>query len=443
MALIKCSKCGKEISDRATTICPSCGCPVRQIPPPLLKRPMPPPIMPAPKQKRHYVKIIKYLFLGIWTLWFIMGIAGNYTHYKADDWIFIILFSIAPYLILWYLAHQKARKGKRAHQNIIKETAAVENPMGSAFSNPIPQPINHTTIHPIPKQTNAKSESAVEKLETAQNMLDESLKQLNEAISSGNILKATVQQSNVSSAAPISGISYVDDGKTISRADGKEITDEEIPHLVQIGCEKALQAEKDSPNPKYHRTASEKNLAFSFEMKYGNEVCVLTDEFESLYRDAHETPDLDKRITILEDAIKAFKKARHFCYSKGKGGTIYFQDMWEHLHNSQYQCFSYLDGIQNSLEDTIYLKDTVIPEIINAIAQNDYIIQKSIYGLLPHIDKSLIQSVIKNLEVEGIISRIKKGNSYELHILDNVNINISEKRGITYGISSKKNLHDR
>lgn len=31
MALIKCTECGKEISDRAS-ICPNCGCPVEAVP---------------------------------------------------------------------------------------------------------------------------------------------------------------------------------------------------------------------------------------------------------------------------------------------------------------------------------------------------------------------------------------------------------------------------
>lgn len=30
MALIKCTECGKEISDKAT-VCPNCGCPVNVI----------------------------------------------------------------------------------------------------------------------------------------------------------------------------------------------------------------------------------------------------------------------------------------------------------------------------------------------------------------------------------------------------------------------------
>lgn len=227
-----------------------------------------------------------------------------------------------------------------------------------------------------------------------------------------NTDNATISQ-NISNKK---SVDYVETPEMIYRTDGKPITDEEIPHLMQIGYEHALQAEKESLNPKFHRTAREGELSFNFEMKYGLEINNLTDKFESLYRSAYKTNDFDEKISLLNEAISAFEKAKKFCYSKGKGGTIYFQDTWEYLHNSNNQCFSYLDNIQDALEDAVYLRDEVIPNIIDVIAKNDGLLQRNIYKMLPDIDRSTIQRTLKILEADNLIERNKAGNSYELHI---------------------------
>ena len=102
---------------------------------------------------------------------------------------------------------------------------------------------------------------------------------------------------------------------------------------------------------------------------------------------------------------------------KGLGGTIYFQDMWELFHNSHNNGFSFLDMIQTSIDETIYMHNIVIPKICSTISANDGIIQKNIYALLPDIEKSLIQRTLRKLESDNIITRTKKSNSYELHLL--------------------------
>ncbi len=364
-----------------------------------------------PVTEKAIAKIVKGIFLVIWTLWCIIGIVNNYTHYKAADWIVIIVFACMPYLILWYLTHKKAKKDQKAHQNIILETVDTKNSMSSMPPNPISQSVSQNIV---------QNESAVDKLETAQKKLDDSLRQLNKALSSGNIVKVTTQLSGSPGVTPpISDTAYIEDDKIIARTDGKEITDDEIPYLIQVGFEENLQAEKESSNPKFHRTAYEEELSFNFAMKYSHEIDTLTEKFESLYQEAYKTNDLSKRILLLNKAIDAFEKAKKFCFSKGKGGTLFFQDTWENLHNSHNNCFSYLDNIQNALDETIYLNDTVIPSLFDLITNNDGILQKDIYVKLPDIDKSLIQQMVKQLESDKKILRIKKGNSYELHILNN------------------------
>lgn len=197
----------------------------------------------------------------------------------------------------------------------------------------------------------------------------------------------------------------------------RPIPDEEVPYFIQLGYEQVLQAQRESVNPKFHRTSHEEELSFNFAMKYENQVNIYTDKFESLYKSAHYTNNLNQRISMLKQAEKIFKKAKRFCYSKGKGGKIYFQDMWEYLHNSRKDCYSYLDMIQDSLNQAIYLKINMIPRILNTITKHNGILQKDIYILLPDIDKEKLQRVLKKLDDDRIISRIRRGNSYELHVL--------------------------
>lgn len=209
---------------------------------------------------------------------------------------------------------------------------------------------------------------------------------------------------------------YAEKGNIILRTDGSEITDNEIPCLVQSEYERVIQFEKESSNPKFHRTNHEKDLAFNFATKYKNELSPLIEQFEYLYHTAYKTDNLSHQIEYLNCALAAFEKAKRFAYSKGKGGTIYFQDMYEYMHNSRNACFSYADLIQNSLDALVRERDVIIPCILNAISNNDGILQKNIYAELPFVSKSDIQRVIRKLETENTITRTKKSNSYELYL---------------------------
>lgn len=210
---------------------------------------------------------------------------------------------------------------------------------------------------------------------------------------------------------------YIEDGNTFVHTDESPITDEEIPYLIQLGYEKAVQDEKDSTNPKFHRTEREKELAFEFIQTYDREFSFLVNQFEFLYRSANQTDDLSKRIDLLNHSLIAFEKAKKYAYSKGNGGTIYFQDMYEYLHNSNNSCFSYADLIQNNLDTTMQERDVIIPSILQIVNDNDCILQKNIYAKLPSISKTDIQRIIRKLEAENKITRIKKSSSYELHIV--------------------------
>lgn len=209
---------------------------------------------------------------------------------------------------------------------------------------------------------------------------------------------------------------YVQDGNVIYRADGKKISDEEVPYLMQVGYENALAEEKNSSNPKFHRSFKEDELSYSFANKYYNEIAKRIEKFETPYHNSFSEQDLSKKIMLLEQSITEFDKCKNFCYSKGKGGTIYFQDMYEYLHNTHNECFSYRDMILGSLEECYYERDELIPEIKNVISDHNGILQKNIYAELPDFQRSDIQRMLRKLESENVITRIKKSGSYELHL---------------------------
>lgn len=321
------------------------------------------------------MKILKRIFLTVWTLWCLLGIISTFSYWEIGDWIFIIPFVSTPYLIIWFVSY-KVKKRKASKQDIVENNYKTNIPT------------NNMKIPP----NNLEAKIIVPHKEE-----------------DGGKIKNSMPQTASSQ--------YIETNNVIYRADEKPISDEEVPYLIQMGYENALAEERQSANPKFHRSMREEDLSFNFEMKYAHEVDSLTEAFETLYRNAYETDDLSKRVSLLKDAVKAFEKAKRFCYAKGKGGTIYFQDMWEYMHNSRNQCYSYLDNIKQSLDEAVFEKDIAIPSILDTISENDGILQKDIYAFLPDINRSIIQRIIRKLESDNRISRTKKRNSYELHLL--------------------------
>lgn len=202
---------------------------------------------------------------------------------------------------------------------------------------------------------------------------------------------------------------------TIKRIDNKPISDEEVPNLIKLGYQHALEREKQSNNPKFHRTTQEEELSFRFEMNHGEQIEKRTASFEDCNRLAYKENDINKKIELLQKTILLYEEAKKWFY-KTKGGTIYFQDYYEYQHNSQNDCFSYIDTVKKYLEECIRNRDYVIPNIINIIKSSNGILQKDIYQHLPDASRGDVQRVIRNLESQGLITREKSKGSYLLTI---------------------------
>ena len=59
-------------------------------------------------------------------------------------------------------------------------------------------------------------------------------------------------------------VSYISDGRTVARADGKELTDADIEYLRESSYERTREYYENSPNPKFHRTPEEKMAKSAF-----------------------------------------------------------------------------------------------------------------------------------------------------------------------------------
>lgn len=111
----------------------------------------------------------------------------------------------------------------------------------------------------------------------------------------------------------------------------------------------AIDYEKASPNPKFHRTEKEEDLSFRFSERNYEKITKLENKIYEAAAAVDGCGTIRQQIKKCDTAIKAYERLKAFCY-KTKGGTIYFQDMWEFCHNSKNPCFSYIDDIKATKE---------------------------------------------------------------------------------------------
>ena len=100
---------------------------------------------------------------------------------------------------------------------------------------------------------------------------------------------------------------------------------------------------------------SRDDLTFNFSQKYAEQI----EKYEAaIYQTAAAIggtgvrwlkkatkEEIESKIELCDKCIESYDLLKTFCISKGKGGTYYFQDMWERLHNSRSASFSYIDSV--------------------------------------------------------------------------------------------------
>lgn len=197
-------------------------------------------------------------------------------------------------------------------------------------------------------------------------------------------------------------------GAITNRADGKPISDDEVPYLVEQGLQFAL--EKHEPP---RRSSREDELSFQFFYKHGAESQKWSDAFLDHARVALKANDINERIRLLEETIALFYKARDWHY-KTKGGMIYFQDVWEHCHNSKNPDFCWIENEESFLRESIFERDKIEPWVLQHAVEG--FMQPEIYKAFPSVSQGALRQTIDRLVKLGHIEKNKEGRSYKITI---------------------------
>lgn len=188
---------------------------------------------------------------------------------------------------------------------------------------------------------------------------------------------------------------------------GKRLPEDQWEDYCDLGLERVKKIQEKSSNPKFHRTASENYETLKFSMEFEKDI----ESFNSrIYGDF----DFDN-INKLKKRIKAIDEFKKFAYSKGDGGKIYFQDMFEHCHNSKNDCFSLRDKYSQQIEH-LEMIETLKSLLIKYIKSNNGVVQKDLYKDFPGYDRYMIQKILREFDNNDLIIREKYKQSYKLKI---------------------------
>lgn len=145
--------------------------------------------------------------------------------------------------------------------------------------------------------------------------------------------------------------------KTTIRIKATQIDKNHEPRVVSSHGHRALDTGEavsmSEVNPKFSRTEKEDRESSRFYENYLSTIRELEDPI---------LPLTDELIENRISSIKAFNELEKFCYSKGRGGKLYFDDMWLHCHNSKNPCFSFKDRIKDALKK-LYEKYDELPDV--------------------------------------------------------------------------------
>lgn len=166
----------------------------------------------------------------------------------------------------------------------------------------------------------------------------------------------------------------------------------------------------DNPNPKFHRTEREYRLFSEFRMKNFPEIQKRQNRITNSYSAAERERDLTRKIALLEKARKTFETEKAWFY-ESPGGKLYFEDMWEHLHNARNPDWSYGERIKEELELCLRLRDVIIPGVLEKASAEGGVKQADLYKLFD-ISQSEFRKIISDMEADGRIERVKKNNAY-------------------------------
>lgn len=168
-------------------------------------------------------------------------------------------------------------------------------------------------------------------------------------------------------------------------------------------------------NPAYHRTEKELDLSGDFFCKNIKEIQKRRDDLSNCYSLALTTNEIDLKIELLQKALEKYNNYKEWCY-KYPGGKIYFQDKYEYIEGPDGSLYSKDEQIATDLRHQLYIKNEVIPTILNESLKANGILQSQLYTLFPDISKKELQAITNEMECQKQIKKTKKGNSYLIEV---------------------------
>lgn len=223
--------------------------------------------------------------------------------------------------------------------------------------------------------------------------------------------------------------SYISNGRTTWRADGQELTDEDVAYLRQSSWEKARQYYENSPNPKFHRSFDERMAKSQFHTANAEYIDKL--EQDIWLPNLYDFDSVDDAIAHAQKALISAQELAEYC-SKTSVGQQYFEDRWLHAHNSQNPDFSFIDKIKERYKDltlnyeerkhdfAVHQKRQAFlqiadDEVLKVIQDNPAILQKDLHKQFDPDLKPTIGTAVSHLVKADKITRIKHGSTYELY----------------------------
>lgn len=148
---------------------------------------------------------------------------------------------------------------------------------------------------------------------------------------------------------------------------------------------------------------------------------------ESYIRQYKICSNIDEEISILRDFVSHYNAKKAEAEALGAEYKQYFDDMYEHCHNSREEDFSlisyYQDRLQYLVENYEKEKDkerkliTLHDDVISLLKENDGILQKDFCKLFDLNIRNEVRNELYFADKKGLISREKIGNTYILHVI--------------------------
>ena len=144
------------------------------------------------------------------------------------------------------------------------------------------------------------------------------------------------------------------------------------------------------------------------------------------YRDNNGS--VDDKIASINDVISYLEEYKDYCYTKNECYIKYYSSQYEHCHNSQNKDFPLIANYKEFLKkltdnyDDLKTEEVLLKTLPEALlnyikCESDGVLQKDIYKAFDKVRKCHIQDLLYQWNNNGLITKVKEGNSYRIYYL--------------------------